>query len=233
MANTLKDVKAKVRQLCSDFDGAWLDDETLVPLINQIYEQQVSYLAGTCSPYITKLAVVPNVQPGTTSLANQQQNGPVQQLQGLIKPRYLDSKLAGTPDVNYCRMKEFDVLPNVGAGYPVVKGGWEWRSFILWLLPLPNAVDIRVRGDFMPPPLIKDTDFLVVHPNMAHATAYGTAALAAATVGNQGWITNYGAQATLTLDDISAQLVRQQGAVTFRLGRMNSGRGSRRGSNGN
>lgn len=218
--------------MVGDPDGQWLNNDTLIPLINQVYESDTSYLAGSCSPYDVKLAVVPNVQPGTTSLIPQQQ-GQNQPLNGLIKPRLILAKLAGTPDVNYRQMVEYDVLPNIPAGWPVWQGGWEWRAFRIWLTPFPQAMDLQVRGDFMPPPLRQDADIFVTHPNMAQCTAYGAAALAAVTVGNQGWQTAYTALHSETLDDISAQLVRQQSALTFRVGRMNrGGKGRNRGYSG-
>lgn len=222
-------MKAQARELVGDPQGQWLTDSDIATLANIVYQQQIQRLAGTCSPYIAKLVVVPNLPSGTTSLTAYQQGAGTPPLVGLMKPRLIQSKIAGTTDNYYREMREFDVLPDVVPGSPNLQGGgWEWRSFVIWIVPFPQAMDLRVRGDFLPPSLSKDTDVLVVHPNMAHATAYGLAALAGAQVGNTQWEESYGAQAENTLDAIAAQLIRQQQRLTFRVGKLNGpGRGRR------
>jgi hypothetical protein len=65
---------------------------------------------------------------------------------------------------------------------------------------------------------------------MAYALAFSTAALIGAERGNAGYVQNYGTQATNTLDDIAATLVRQQQGTSSRLGRVSGG--GRRGFRG-
>jgi hypothetical protein len=227
--NTLGDVKVKARELVGDLTGSWLTDGEVTTVANQVYEQQIQWLTGTCSPYITKLVVVPNVTAGTTNLSEFSRKTAQNPMAGLVEPRLLKAKQAGTTDNYYREMNEYDVLPDVPPGWPVGRyGGWEWRSTEVWLVPFPNAMDIQIRGDFLPPPLVKDTDILVVHPNMAHATAYAVAAVFGAQAGNTQWETSYGAAAETALGAIAAQLVRQQQKLTFRVGRLNGrGRGRR------
>lgn len=228
MANTYLSVKQKVRSLLGDQYADWLTDQELQEPTNQVYEQQISYLAGTCSPFDSKVVTVPNVPVGATTLQPYQQTG--QLLAGLYKPRRVEWKQPGTPNNYFIELMECDILPDVIAGnVPYgISGAWEWRSYVIYLTPASQAMDVRVRGDFQPPPLVKDTDILIVHPLMAHSTAYGVASLLAAQRGNSAWETSYGAQATSTLDEIAAQLVRQQQKLTFRVGSPN-GRNQRQG----
>ena len=49
---------------------------------------------------------------------------------------------------------------------------WEWRSYFIYVTSLPYISDVRVRGEFQPPPLKLDTDMIVVHPMMGAALAF-------------------------------------------------------------
>jgi hypothetical protein len=99
---------------------------------------------------------------------------------------------------------------------------WEWRSYVVYITGLGFAADIRIRGEFRPAALVKDTDPIAIHPQMTVALAYATAALIGSERGNTGYVTNYGQQAQNTLDDVSATLVRQQQGTSSRVGRMSS-----------
>ena len=233
--NTLLDVKQRVRSLIGDVDADFATDGYLLPLINQAYDGAITYLAGTCSPFITQLQVAANVPLGTSSLAELQK--PNQPFFGLVNPLDLEVKQAGQPEVNYVMATRKDILPNssnYAPGQPLMNwfGSvcWEWRSYVVYITGLGFAADIRIRGEFRPAALVKDTDPIAIHPMMAYALAFSTAALIGAERGNAGYIQNYGTQATNTLDDIAATLVRQQQGTSSRLGRVSGG--GRRGFRG-
>lgn len=229
--NDLKEVKARARALVGDPDGDFATDAYLLPLVNQALEMFVHSLMGTCSPFITLLKVVPALPAGTTWLAEQQK--PDQPLFGLMNPLYIEFKQTGQPETSYCGATRREILPNVSPyGSQQVRGlDWEWRSYLLYLTSLPYISDIRVRGEFRPPPLIKDTDMIVVHPMMGAALAFGTAALIGSERGNTTYKTDYTTAAQNLLDDIESELVRQNQGTTSRLGKMSRGRGGRRGWN--
>jgi len=233
--NTLGDVKSRVKSLVGDPDGDFCTDGYLVPLTNQAYDQAINYLCGTCSPFITQLQVATNVTAGTSALTELQK--PDQPFYGLVNPLDLEVKGTGLPELSYRMGTRKDILPNssnfaLGQPSQIWFGQfcWEWRSYVLYITPVAFNIDIRVRGEFRPSALREDTDEIAIHPLMTVALAYSTAALIGAERGNSAYVQNYGQQATNTLDDISATLVRQQQGTSSRVGRMN--RGDRRGHRG-
>jgi hypothetical protein len=223
------DVKQRARSLIGDPEGDFATDGYLLPLINQAYDQSINYLEGTCSPFITQLQVATNLPAGTSDLTELQK--PNQPFFGLVNPLDIEIKQTGLPELNYVMGKRVDILPNssnYAPGQPSWnywgKFLWEWRSYVIYFTPVGFAADIRVRGEFRPPALVKDTDPIVIHPQMVVALAYATAALIGGERINASYVQNYGAQATATLDDISATLVRAQQGTSSRLGRMSGGR---------
>lgn len=223
-------MKARVRALVGDPDGDFATDAYLLPLINQAYEQAIHTLEGTCSPFITQLLVVPNLPAGTTSLVAAQKAG--QPLDGLMNPLDIEYKQSGLPDTNYIFAVQRNILPNTSpTGSPQIRGmDWEWRAYVLYVTPLPYIATLRVRGEFRPPALGNDDDIIVIHPLMAAALAYSTAALVGAERINNNYVQNYGAQAEKMLDDIASELVRSQQGTTSRVGRMSRGNRGSRGS---
>lgn len=213
---TRKDVYGKVAGLVGDPFCDWLTPEYFSPLCNQAYQAAIQYLEGSCSPYIERVVLVPSVPVGVdennltpfgvTSSGGQEKTYPLAQL---VKPRVIDFKPAGAANNQYQPVQECTILPDTP---PQVNEG---------------LFDIRVRGDFLPKPLLKDDDFVEIHPNGAHALAFSTAALIGMERPNQGWVENYGAQAQNAWDQIAADLVRQQQHLSFRLGSPNRGGNNR------
>lgn len=226
-------MKVRVRSLIGDPDADFATDAYLLPLINQALDRAVDYLSGTCSPFITQLQVATNLPLGTSDLTEQQKPG--QPFFGLINPLDLEVKQTGLPELNYVMGRRYDILPNASNYAPSTPAmnfwgqfGWEWRSYVIYMTPLSFAFDVRIRGEFRPPALIKDTDIITVHPMMVAALSFMTAALIGGERINASYVQNWGDQGTQTLDDISATLVRQQQGTSSRVGRMGRG-GSRRG----
>ena len=231
--NTVLDVKARVRSLIGDTDADFATDAYLLPLLNQAYDQALNYLCSTCSPFITQLQVATNIALGTSSMEELQKPG--HPFYGLVNPLDIEIKQTGLPELSYVMGTRKDILPNssnYALGQPMQNWTgrfcWEWRSYVVYITPVPYAFDLRIRGEFRPPALIKDTDPIAIHPLMTTALAYSTAALVGAERGNAGYIQNYGTQGTNTLDDISSILVRQQQGTSSRVGRMSGSRGHRR-----
>lgn len=225
MSSTLGEIKGRVRSLL-DAPGpnTYLTDDFIVPLINQVYEDCNSQLETTQSSWDIAVVEVPGVQPGTPNLAAEQiGSGP---LAGLVnQPIRIDWKAAGTDPAYYQLVRDYEVLPDFQPqqGMP----GYEWRSEVIWLGMCSIAVDLRVRGEFGPSPLVDDDDILISHPRIGYVISYGTAALIAIVRGNKDWAAEYGSKAVEGMDEIMGQLTRPTQGQTRRVGRM-----VRRGGNG-
>jgi len=81
-------------------------------------------------------------------------------------------------------------------------------------------VDFLVDGRFNPPALVKDTDQLVVDPDMEICVTPATLAIIGTESGNASY-TAAGAQAELAADNIVAKLIRQKQGFTARAGSNN------------
>lgn len=229
MDNTLGGVKKRVRSLVGDPMGDFATDAYLVPLINQCYEHQTTYLMSeTDSSFDEWIFDVPNVPSGTTNLGPWQSkamktpNGNVAgPLLGLVDPIIVEWKISGQPDDRYVEATRTGKLPNVSpaAPFPPFQMQWEWLHYIINVTPLSYPCDIRVRGEFSPPTLTADTDELIIHPRMGTATSYGTAALIGVERKNQNFIDNYGGQAQDVLELIANYLVKNEQGTTTRIGR--------------
>lgn len=209
-------------------------DGYLNPLVNQVYEDQTTQLmSDTDSSFDDMVLECLGVPIGTTSLSNYQSaqmanddgsatvNGP---LYGLVSPSIVEWKVGGQPVNRYCEAERTGKLPNVAPGGPptTFSMSWEWRGSIIYLTPMQQTVDLQVRGEFSPPELVKDTDILVVHPRIATATAYGTAALIGQERNNAPYTTGYFARADQVLENIANMLVKSEQGVTTRIGRLHS-----------
>lgn len=196
-------------------------------------------MSDTGSSFDEAVRDVPNVPIGTTNLGNWQaatmknddgtsSTGP---LNGLITPITVEWKVAGQPDECYVEAARTGKLPYVTPASGIVGSPfnpycmmWEWRGMIIYLTPLTYPADLRVRGEFCFTALTKDTDILQVHPRMAEATAYGTAALIGQERNNATYTQGYFQRADLVLENISNMLVRSEQGTTTRIGRV-GGRG--------
>lgn len=224
--------------------GDFTTDAYLTPLINQVYGDQVTQLmSDTGSAFDEQVRDVPAIPIGTTSLANYQAeqmandsggpttNGP---LFGLFSPICVEWKQAGQPDMWYVEAARTGKLPNVSPAAPFAPFlmQWEWRGNIIFLTPLMYVSDLRVRGQFSLPPLVKDTDVLQVHPRMLEATAYGTAALIGQERSNANYTENYSRKADEVLIEIENILIKAEQGTTTRIGRLGGQSGSGYGNGG-
>lgn len=194
-------------------DDDWLNDEYLSPKCQTAYEQAIVYLEGSCSPYIERVVLIPSVAIGVdeTNLVPYASPANVYPLNGLMEPRYVDFKPAGSPNNQYKPVTECTILPDTP---PQVT---------------PGNFDIRVRGDFRPAPLTSNASVVEIHPLAAHALAYSIVALIGMERPNQAWADNYGKQAQNAWDEIARKLSQQQQHLQFRLGSPNRGGGRGRG----
>lgn len=225
MSWTLGMTKARIRALLDDPEGSYLTDSFIVPLINQVYDDANSQLASTQGPWDVAVVECPGITPGTPNLQPfQVGTGSLAQL--VDQPLRIDWKLAGADPSYYRLVRNYEVLPDMQPQQAMA--GWEWRSEVIWLTRCSFAVDLRIRGEFAPAPLVEDGDVLSSHPRMGYVAAYGTSSLIAVVRGNKDWAAQYEQKAIEGLDEIMEQIVRATQADTRRAGRMSQrGRGGR------
>lgn len=220
MNRTLGAVKTVVRSIIGDPDGDWADDAYLNPMVNHCYNLQITYLSRTCNPFMTALKFVLALPAGTTDLTDPitAANG---QLYGLRNPLRVDWKQAGQPVSCYREARRTAVLADLNGQAPGFCGWlqWEWRSKIIYLTPMTYPIDIRVRGEYTPPPLLKDEDAITVHDTLGDVLAEETAACAMRERGNAGQMQAYQLIYTTSLDDIARELVNDEQSLPVRMGR--------------
>lgn len=226
--NTLGDVKRTVRSLVGDDEGSWTNDSYLVPKINFAYRQAYLKIKTATGQALEQLAAIPNFTDannnsgttGLTSLEAFQQPG--KPLSGLYQPMYLWWKPAGAAPRFYREAIEKQTLP---FSLPLT-GSWYERMYFTWehnallVTPLNLPIDILVDGRFNPPPLVKDEDVLVVHPDAETAVSGATLGIIGVEAGNNGFQTTGAAMADEAIDNICNLLTLAKQGYTQRGGRM-------------
>lgn len=233
--NTLLDCKSTVRSIVGDDDPAgWLNDGYLTPKINYAYRFMYLYIKNATGANLEKMveipaALDPNGNPitqGLTSLAAYQQPG--KYLDGLYDPLEVWWKPAGAPELAYRQMREKKtILPGQSIPRSVPTSSlwgnsmqWTWRGNQLFITPCSFPIDILVDGRFNPPALVKDTDVLIVHPDMETCVTPQTISIIGIESGNAGW-TGIDPKAEAAADNIVAEIIRGKQGVTARAGSNN------------
>jgi hypothetical protein len=206
----------------------------LVPFINQAYEDMDVAIRNGSSKNLEAVIEVLNVPAGTSSLLSFQQYGdytadpPVQNgpLAGLFDPIRLWVKTAGALPQFYTEARgPRETLPHVAppgippANYAVIVT-WAWIGQVLSITPVAGNIDIQVYGRFNPPPLVKDSDKLVLYPRMTAALAYAASALTGVERSNTTILQGYAVRGEAMTDNIIADLIRQTQGNPRRLAKM-------------
>jgi hypothetical protein len=235
--NTLFDVKQTIRSVVGDDDQQWTPDSYLLPKINFAYSTQTLYIKRATGQNLEQVVEIPDsvdgngnsTSRGRTSLAAlQQKGGP---LFGLYDPLYLWWKPAGAPETYYRIATYQEPMPFAHLAQPTPGGPvyWTKRSNVIFMTPIGFPCDLLVDGRFNPPPLVKDEDVLVVHPDMHTAVTAATIGLIGQfDTGNQMFSEGGVALVEQCADDIVALLTMDKQGRTARAGRAN-GRMGRRG----
>jgi hypothetical protein len=220
--NTLKDVKMTMRALAGDPDGNWLTDAYMVPIINHVYRLQINYLQNFGSTAVEDVRVIPGLKQGTTDL-KQYMAQPNQPLYGLKEPYEdgIDWKQTGQPDAYYLPARRCGKLPDItpAAPGPRFQMFWEWRAFRLVVTPMTFDIDLRVRGDYGLPPLLKDDDMITLHPGLQPVLTEESLAACWRERQNAGQLPEYKLTYTEALDDIGNDLTRGDQGAPIRLPR--------------
>lgn len=219
--------------MVGDDEGSWTTDGYLLPKINFAYEMQTIYLKQASGQNLERIVEIPSFitaqgtqgTQGLTSLAPFQAKG--KPLEGLYQPLYLFAKLAGQQPSMYRQVVERKTLPFVNPttvpatiSWPALQIYYTWLGNQIYMTPVNAPIDILVDGRFDPQPLTKDTDILVVHPNMSAAVTSATLGLVGTEAGNSGYSAAAIDMVNHCADGILSLLIKEKQGYTSRAGRM-------------
>ncbi len=226
--NTLYDVRKSVISLLGWEGSGQADPDYTDPKINEAYQDCYLYIkANVSGSYLEQLVEIPNATDangnsttqGLTSLAAFQQQG--KPLCGLYEPLFVWWKQAGQPESCYTLAYEKKTLPFYQPQYT----GWQgpmffsWRANQLFVTPMVFAVDLLIDGRFNPPPLVKDTDPLVVDPDFKTPVVKATIAhISNFDVGNGAMGQTAMSLAENALDNIVTKIQKSMQGYTARAG---------------
>lgn len=225
---TLGDVKAGIRSLLDDDDQEWTNDAFLTPKINQAAKTLTLYAKSAAGFNLQRQVQVLNIQVGLNSLAQYQQGAtgataggqgqPAGPLSRLTDPIEIWWKQAGTR--NWRPANRIQSLePGLTPRYSGLQ--FSWLSNIVEITPMATAIDIVVDGRFNPPIYQQDSDQILVHPDFDTALVWAGAGLAGAVRQNVGYSENYTQQAQNAMDNIVADIIRQNQGAPGRIGKLN------------
>lgn len=232
--NTLGDVFARVQALMGDPTGSWVSRNYALPFIQQAYEDMETQLKNASGKNLEAIIEILGVPIGTSSLYSYQTYGdpsanPVVArgaLAGLFDPLRLWVKTAGALPQYYTEAKgPRDTLPFVNPP-GITPGNYAVQVFFAWIgnqlsiTPVAQAIDIKVYGRFNAPPLVQDTDKLVLYDKMTAPLAYSAAALMGVERTNPQILQGYIERAQATIDNIIADIIRQTQKNPRRLAKM-------------
>lgn len=222
---TLRDVKVRTRSLLGDDRGQYATDAFLTPKINAAYELIVAKILQYSPPVCEKLQPILNIPAGTTTLATYQL-GANPPLLGLMTPLWLQWKQAGQPETLYVDAVEKKNIPYVTPGnwLPGQAVYWEWRKQIVYISPVSFAIDMMMRGEFQPTPLVNDKDSCEIHPLALNYLSFTTAAIAGGTKVNPTMVQTWTAAAKESEETIISFYVRKDQSLPIRIGKMTGGR---------
>lgn len=206
----------------------------LLPFIQQAYEDIASSIKNASGKNLEAVIEALNVAQGTSSLYSLQTYGdltanpPVQPgaLAGLFDPLRMWVKTAGVlPGYYTLAAGPRDTLPHVNPpgitpGTYSVQVTFAWIGNKLFITPVAGPIDIQVYGRFNAPPLVKDTDQLVLYPSMTAVLAYCAAALTGVERSNVTILQGYAERGIAMVDNIVADIIRQCQKNPRRLAKM-------------
>lgn len=223
--NTLGDVVQRCQSLLAGNTSSvgLYNRPYLVPFIQQAYDDMDLAIRNGSGKNLEAVIEVLNVPLGTSSLYAFQQYGdpttnpPIQNgpLAGLFDPIRMWVKTAGQLPQYYTPARgPRDTLPHINPpgitpGTYAVQVTFAWIGNVLFITPVNGPIDIQVYGRFNPPPLVKDSDKLVIYPKMTAALAYCASALTAVERSNPTILQGYAERGIAMTDNIVADVIRQ------------------------
>lgn len=169
-------------------DSDYADYDYLANFVAVVNDDIEAELDGLDLHFDVQVVVLLNVPANTTSLAGYQADG--QPLMCLLFPNSTDGsspiewRVAGQSDQNWIEVpqvgKVLDTNTAPGNSGTVVSdsqsvASFEWRGGIIYISPSSQAVDIRVRGEFLP--TLADNDAAPFVKGLVNVIAYKTGSL--------------------------------------------------------
>jgi hypothetical protein len=194
---TVATVARRVQILMQEFgqDSNYNDIDQIIRYLTVVKDDIAAELEGIDLNFDTQVVVLSNVPAETTDLSTYQDSGgPLEQL---IVPSSTDGsapvewRLAGQSDLTWKPVPELGKVEdtNSGTGALVVSirtgvSSYEFRGGIVYISPSNQAVDLRIRGQFMPD--FADNDAAQYTPGLTNVLAYPVCALISALRGGSG-----------------------------------------------
>jgi hypothetical protein len=223
-------INTTVRSLIEDSNIDYADDAYLQAPLNLCYAELTNKLR-LCNPDFDEYTIeLPNVTAGTPDLSGFMTTG--QPLQYLIEPISVEWKLPGQDPVYYRSAEKLSKIRDILIPGISAIDCWTWMHLTIFLSRFNVNLDIRVTGEFMFPPLVANSDTLLVQTNLLPAMAYAIASLIGSKRGNPPWVKDYGDRAQENFDTVNIAMCKGRQGKTERVGRMDRRR-RRRGPGGN
>jgi hypothetical protein len=220
-----------------DPTGRLVSRSYAVPFINQAYSSIGKKLKNGSGKNLEAVVEILNVPTGTSSLfpwqsydwrdpniqppPAQGERGPIA---GLFDPLRLWVKSAGQLPQYYTLARgPRDTLPHINPpgitpGTYAVQVTFAWIGNKLMITPIAGPVDIQVYGRFNVPRLVSDTDDLLLYGDMTDTLAFAACSLMGVERTNPAILDGYNPAADI--DNIVADLIRQQQKTARRLAKM-------------
>jgi hypothetical protein len=199
------------RALLDDPDREWATDDYLRPFVNLSYRGLASELAAYRLSFDERVAVLPNLPPGTQDLAAF--TAPGGALAALWQPIELRERPIGGDDSDWTTMRRVDRLP---AGDPQAMFElWEYREGDIYFPPATQALDLMVRFEEIFPAVASGSEPLRIIGS-ATALAYSAAALAARSRGGAELAADLSQEAARQTQLLILRLINESQSVRLR-----------------
>lgn len=217
-------VQRRVRTLLGD---QRIDSSFIVSHLEIASDEMADKFQSYGLRFDTRVVVLSDVPANTADLSDYQ----VQtndELFDLLVPESVDWKLAGQPEINWIPVTSAEVVSdtNIGPGTDQSSvnssrswiESYEWRGGTIFISPANVAVDLRVRGQFMPPFITSDA----ANPLRAALSVltFATARSIAVTKGGpaSALAKDFGARMINALGDFQSNQLKAQQTKPLRLG---------------
>lgn len=158
----------RVQTELNDVGQTWATQDLIIARLPTANEDVCTRLESEDLAFQVSVVVLLDVPANTTDLSAFQITG--SPLYGLVVPRTVEWRQVGQNDEQWQIVESVDKVEdtNIAAGgEPVASDeqgiiSFEWRGGVIVVSPSSIPVDVRVRGEFLPPLLQNDSDTQIV-----------------------------------------------------------------------
>ena len=168
MPTDVSTIVSRIQNELQDFGKKWATFDYIVNFLSTANEDVCTRLESQDLAFQINVIVLPAVPADTTDLSSYQIQG--SPLYGLVIPRSMEWRFVGQNDEQWQIVTKVDKVIDTNtaaSGQPVASNepgidSYEWRGGIIYISPSNQPVDIRLRGEFLPPLLNNDSDVQIV-----------------------------------------------------------------------